>query len=97
MGRKIKKANNETETTIRAKRINLPGQSVLTENKGDAVTGRGLSMPELLNQTQHYSGRVRKDALDGMKELLGTHPECLQVGTTSCSPRHRHAFWTPVS
>jgi len=60
VGRKIKKANNETETTIRAKRINLPGQSVLTENKGDAVTGRGLSMPELLNQTQHYSGRVRK-------------------------------------
>ena len=77
VGRTIKKQANETDTSIRAKRINLPGQSIAAEfSKGDAVTTRGLSMPELLNQTHHYSGRVRKDALDGVRELLVAHPRC---------------------
>jgi hypothetical protein len=83
VGRTIKKSNNETNTTVVAKRINLPGQSVGVEHKGAAVTGRGLSMPELLNQTQHYSARVRKDALDGIKELLTSHPECLRASAAT--------------
>lgn len=77
VGRKIKKSNNETDTTVRAKRINLSTQTLGAEGKGDAVTSRGLSMPELLNQTTHYSERVRKDALEGIRELLQSHPESL--------------------
>ena len=83
VGRTIKKSNNETNTTVKAKRINLPGQVLGAEGKGDAVTGRGLSMPELLNQTQHYSARVRKDALEGIKELLQTHPEVLTASAAT--------------
>ena len=77
VGRKIKKSNNVTDTTVRAKRINLSTQTLGAEGKGDAVTSRGLSMPELLNQTTHYSERVRKDALEGIRELLQSHPESL--------------------
>ena len=76
-GRKIKKAANATDTTVRAKRITLPGQVLGAEGKGAAVTQRGLSLPELLGQCAHYSERVRKDALDGIAELLQAHPEAL--------------------
>ena len=84
VGRKIRKQANETNTEVRAKRINLSVQSLGTEGKGDQVTGRGLSMPELLNQCQHYSARVRKDALDGIKELLETHPTSLVPCAATC-------------
>ena len=77
VGRKIKKAANATDTTVRAKRITLPGQVLGAEGKGAAVTQRGLSLPELLGQCAHYSERVRKDALDGIAELLQAHPEAL--------------------
>ena len=77
VGKKIKKNANVTDTTVRAKRINLPGQVVGTEGKGDALTSRGLSLTELLNQTGHYSERVRKDALEGIRELLENHPRSL--------------------
>ena len=78
VGKKIKKHANVTDTTVRAKRINLPGQTVGTEGKGEALTHRGLSMSELLNQTSHYSEKVRKDALEGMRELLEAHPETMK-------------------
>jgi pre-rRNA-processing protein IPI1 len=78
VGKKIKKQANVTDTTVRAKRINLPGQTVGTEGKGEALTNRGLSMSELLNQTSHYSEKVRKDALEGMRELLEAHPETMK-------------------
>ena len=68
VGRKIKKAANATDTTVRAKRITLPGQVLGAEGKGAAVTQRGLSLPELLGQCAHYSERVRKDALDGIAD-----------------------------
>ena len=68
VGKKIKKHANVTDTTVRAKRINLPGQTVGTEGKGEPLTHRGLSISELLNQTSHYSEKVRKDALEGMRE-----------------------------
>jgi pre-rRNA-processing protein IPI1 len=78
VGKKIKKHANVTDTTVRAKRINLPGQTVGTEGKGEALTHRGLSISELLNQTSHYSEKVRKDALEGMRELLEAHPETMK-------------------
>ena len=59
VGRKIRKQANETNTEVRAKRINLSVQSLGTEGKGDQVTGRGLSMPELLNQCQHYNAQAK--------------------------------------
>ena len=94
VGKKIKKQANVTDTTVRAKRINLPGQTVGTEGKGEALTNRGLSMSELLNQTSHYSEKVRKDALEGMRELLEAHP-CLLY--TSPSPRDKRQSRMPSS
>ena len=84
VGRKIRKQANETNTEVKAKRINLSVQSVGAEGKGEQVTGRGLSMPELLNQCQHYSARVRKDALDGTQELLQNHPSSLIPCAATC-------------
>ena len=84
VGRKIRKQANETNTEVKAKRINLSVQSVGAVGKGGQVTGRGLSMPELLNQCQHYSARVRKDALDGIQELLQNHPSSLIPCAATC-------------
>ena len=68
VGRKIPQASNATDSTVRSKRINLAHQAIGGEGKGDAVTSRGLALPELLGQTGHYSTRVRRDALEGIKE-----------------------------
>jgi pre-rRNA-processing protein IPI1 len=84
VGKTIRKNANATDTTVRAKRINLPGQTSLGgEGKGDAVTSRGLSLGELLNQTGHYSERVRKDALEGIRELLENHPGAMGGGAAA--------------
>lgn len=80
VGRTIKKANNETDTTVKAKRINLSTQQLGADDEAGAkVTTRGLSINELMNQTTHYSARVRKEALDGVKELLCAHPDVLST------------------
>eukprot|EP00884_Botryococcus_braunii_P001684 jgi/Botrbrau1/11516/Bobra.0198s0013.1 len=82
VGKKLPAAQNATDTTIRSRVITLPGQSVAAD-RGDApVSQRNLTLKELLVQTGHYSGRVRKGALLEMMGLFIDHPQQLrqQVG-----------------
>ena len=48
-----------------------------------------LAAQELLNQTSHYSEKVRKQALGGLSDLFTRHPEELK--------HHTHAFFVKVA
>ncbi|XP_061995367.1 uncharacterized protein LOC133713379 [Rosa rugosa] len=79
IGRKLSPAQNATNTEIKSKAIVLPEQSVASEKAGLAVNKKGLTLKELLQQTSHYSSKVRKDALLGIKDLFLKHPEELRL------------------
>lgn len=54
VGKKLKKAENETDTTIRSRAIHMPLQSLTEEKEGLAVSTRNLTLKELLSQSSHY-------------------------------------------
>eukprot|EP00899_Mesostigma_viride_P008025 jgi/Mesvir1/17223/Mv07637-RA.1 len=78
VGKKLRKPENATNTEIKSQVIHLP-QQTLGEEKGEAVTQRNLTLKELLGQLGHYNPKVRRDALDGLKELLLQHPAVLHT------------------
>ncbi|KAL0049524.1 hypothetical protein WJX82_004125 [Trebouxia sp. C0006] len=75
VGKKLPKAQNETDMTFKARAINLPGQSVTEDKTGLVVSQRNLTTQELLSQTTHYSEKVRKDALTGLQQVFQQHPQ----------------------
>ncbi|VVA15395.1 PREDICTED: testis-expressed [Prunus dulcis] len=79
IGKKLPPAKNATNTEIKSKAIILPEQSVASEKAGLAVNKRGLTLKELLQQTSHYSSKVRKEALLGIKDLFKKYPEELRL------------------
>ncbi|KAL4439859.1 hypothetical protein ABPG75_002860 [Micractinium tetrahymenae] len=82
VGKKLPRAQNQTDTNFKSRTISLAEQSVATDKAGQAVTTRNLTLKEVLGQCGHYSERVRKDALQGLAELVATHPDELRRHTT---------------
>jgi hypothetical protein len=80
VGKKLKPAN-ATDTSFTARSVRMPGQHSIQE-KGDAVTKRNLNMKDLMTQLEHYSAKVRKDALWGIKELTSVHKNVVLGGET---------------
>ncbi|CAG9464685.1 unnamed protein product [Pedinophyceae sp. YPF-701] len=78
VGKPLPKARNETDTTIRAQSIHLPGTGLLDDKSTQATSLRNLTLPELLTQSGHYSAKVRRDALDGLADLFSHHPAEVQ-------------------
>lgn len=78
LGRKLPPPQNATNTEIKSKAIVLPEQSVAAERTGLAVSRKGLTLKELLQQTSHHNSKVRRDALMGIKDLFTKHPEELR-------------------
>lgn len=74
IGKKLPPPKNATNTEIKSKAIILPEQSVASEKEGWAVNKKGLTLKELLQQTSHYSPKVRRDALTGIKDLFLKYP-----------------------
>ncbi|XP_020535669.1 testis-expressed protein 10 isoform X2 [Jatropha curcas] len=79
LGRKLPPPKNATNTEIKSKAIVLPEQSVASEKSGLAVSKKGLTLKELLQQTSHHNAKIRKDALMGMRDLFVKHPEELKL------------------
>ncbi|KAK6147324.1 hypothetical protein DH2020_018236 [Rehmannia glutinosa] len=73
IGRKLPPPKNSTNTEIKSKAIVLPEQSIVSEKAGLAVSRKGLTLKELLQQTNHHNAKVRKDALLGIKDVLVHH------------------------
>eukprot|EP00897_Mesotaenium_endlicherianum_P008693 jgi/Mesen1/7852/ME000042S07294 len=74
VGRKLAAPENATNTSFKSKSIVLPEQSVTQDKEGTASTQRKQTLKELLVQSGHYSEKVRKESLMGMKELFKRHP-----------------------
>ncbi|XP_070037729.1 uncharacterized protein [Nicotiana tomentosiformis] len=79
IGRKLPPAQNATNTEIKSKAIILPEQSVASEKAGLAVSKKGLTLKELLQQTSHHNAKVRKDALIGIRDVLLKFPAELKL------------------
>lgn len=74
VGRKLPKAQNETDTTVKSQKLVLAEQSVGVDKSGLATTSRNNTLKELLSQCSHYSERVRLKALHGLIDLLREYP-----------------------
>ncbi|KAL8094953.1 hypothetical protein AgCh_036461 [Apium graveolens] len=79
IGRKLPPPKNTTNTDIKSKAIILPEQSVASDKAGLAVSKKGLTLKELLQQTSHHNAKVRKDALIGIKDILTNNPDELKL------------------
>ncbi|KAF9606386.1 hypothetical protein IFM89_025075 [Coptis chinensis] len=79
LGRKLPPPKNATNTEIKSKAIILPEQSMASEREGLAVSKKGLTLKELLQQTSHHNAKVRRDALIGIKDLASKFPEELKL------------------
>lgn len=79
IGRKLPPPKNATNTEIKSKAIVLPEQSVASDKLGLAVSRKGLTLKELLQQSSHHNTKVRRDALTGIKELLLKNPAELRL------------------
>ena len=55
VGKTLPKAQNETNTTIKSRNINLPGQNVGKDKAGAAVTHRNLTQQVGLQRRAHVS------------------------------------------
>jgi len=79
VGRKLPPARNSTSVDFKSKAIVLSSQTVVSEKEGLAVSNRRQTLKELLGQTTHYSERVRREALMGLKDLFLHFPEELPM------------------
>ncbi|KAL0346974.1 UNVERIFIED_CONTAM: Receptor protein kinase TMK1 [Sesamum calycinum] len=79
IGRKLPPPKNATNTEIKSKAIVLPEQSIASEKSGLAVSKKGLTLKELLQQSSHHNIKVRKDALLGIRDILLKHPAELKL------------------
>ncbi|KAL3536032.1 hypothetical protein ACH5RR_004493 [Cinchona calisaya] len=79
VGRKLPPPKNATNTEIKSKAIILPEQSVVSEKAGLAVSKKGLTLKELLQQTSHHNAKVRKDALIGIRDIFLKYPTELKL------------------
>ncbi|XP_037478125.1 uncharacterized protein LOC119355427 [Triticum dicoccoides] len=79
VGRKLPPPKNATNTEIKSKLIVLPEQTMASERAGMAVNKRGLTLRELLQQTVHYNPKVRRAAMNGIKDLVTKHPAELKL------------------
>ncbi|KAL7198113.1 hypothetical protein ACSBR2_020602 [Camellia fascicularis] len=79
IGRKLPPPKNATNTEIKSKAIILPEQSVASEKAGLAVSKKGLTLKELLQQTSHHNSKVRKDALIGIRDIFLKYPTELRL------------------
>ncbi|CAA2977865.1 Hypothetical predicted protein [Olea europaea subsp. europaea] len=74
IGRKLQPPKIATKTEIKSKAIVLPEHSVVSEKAGLAVSKKGLTLKELLQQTSHHTSKVRKGFTEVTKKLKDILP-----------------------
>ncbi|GIL45606.1 hypothetical protein Vafri_2810, partial [Volvox africanus] len=79
VGKKLPRAQNDTDTNFKSRSINLPNQAVREDRSNIAVNFQNLTLKELLNQTSHHNDKSRKHSLVGLADLFGRHPEQLRL------------------
>lgn len=75
--KELPKGTNVTKTNFKVKKIVLKEQ-LKKHGDNEALSIRKLNLKELLSRLNHFNTNSRTDALDGIKELITTHPEALE-------------------
>mmetsp|Transcript_14599 Transcript_14599/g.26179 ORF Transcript_14599/g.26179 Transcript_14599/m.26179 type:complete len:996 (-) Transcript_14599:142-3129(-) len=79
VGRKAPQSSTDMDTSFKAKTVRVKEQSVVAD-KGDAIlSSRNLSINELLAKLKHHNGAVRKDAVEGLIEIVDKHRDSSQL------------------
>ncbi|KAJ0736419.1 putative testis-expressed protein 10/pre-rRNA-processing protein Ipi1 [Helianthus annuus] len=71
IGKKLRPPKNTTNTELKSKAIILPEQSLASEKAGLAVSKRGFTLKELLQQTSHHNAKVRRGTISFINISLG--------------------------
>lgn len=71
LGKGKQQPSNATNTSFKARSIALPGQSIRTRtDHGEPVSAGGLVLDEVIIRTRHPNAGVKRDALQGIKDIL---------------------------
>lgn len=74
----LPKGTNVTKTNFKIKKIVIKEQ--LKKHSGsEALSARKLNVKELLSRLNHFNTHSRIDALNGLKEVIDTHPSLLET------------------
>ena len=74
VGKKLPRAQNDTETEIKSGKLFLRESSIATDKSEFVTTSRNNTLRELLSQVKHYSEKIRIKAINGLIELIREHP-----------------------
>ncbi|RXW23471.1 hypothetical protein EST38_g2389 [Candolleomyces aberdarensis] len=84
LGKGKQLASNAIDTSFKARSIVLPTQSIVIEKDASTpLTKRNLSFNDLIAHLKHYNATTRKDAILGLRELLESHWDMLEVNLTT--------------
>lgn len=72
----LPKGTNVTKTNFKVKKIVIKEQ-LRKHGDNEALSTRKLNVKELLSRLGHFNVNSRKDALNGIKELITSHPDVL--------------------
>ncbi|EPQ29108.1 uncharacterized protein PFL1_03397 [Pseudozyma flocculosa PF-1] len=86
LGKGKQQANNATDTSFRSRTIALPQQSINKDNSTRLVTSRNLGVTELAQQLRHFGAGVRKEAVNGIREILSLHPILIRTAVGQLIP-----------
>jgi pre-rRNA-processing protein IPI1 len=82
LGKGKQAPSNATNTSFKARSIALPGQGVISRAlnggghaAGEATTAAGLALDEVMIRTRHPNAGVKRDAIQGIKDILVVDPK----------------------
>ncbi|XP_075975516.1 testis-expressed protein 10 homolog [Anticarsia gemmatalis] len=73
----LPKGTNVTKTNFKIKKIVIKEQ-LKKHGESEALSTRKLNVKELLSRLNHFNTHSRTDALNGLKELITSHPAVLE-------------------
>ncbi|GAM25002.1 hypothetical protein SAMD00019534_081770 [Acytostelium subglobosum LB1] len=79
LGKKAPPNPNATVTTFKSKTLFIPAQSISGEKEDQMVNHRNMTLKDLLSKMKHYSEQVKKDALNGVRDLIQQHPKIVHM------------------
>ncbi|XP_047025457.1 testis-expressed protein 10 homolog [Helicoverpa zea] len=75
--KELPRGTNVTKTNFKVKKIVIREQ-LKKHGETEALSTRKLNIKELLSRLNHFNTHSRTDALNGLKELIESHPEVLE-------------------
>lgn len=73
----LPKGTNVTKTNFKVKKIVIKEQ-LKKHGDSEALSTRKLNVKELLSRLNHFNTHSRTEALNGLKELIASHPGVLE-------------------